>query len=268
MNADGDGATLVHVNTGTTARDLTIDLSKFGAIAPGATVTPDHHDRVAGRRPHRERARRGHTGACGRRRRRSASSPVPAKSVTTLVISGVSGVSDRCAGRPRRAPLPARSASQSDRAPGGRSLVGRDPHAARRRRMPPPRRPGRCTRSPARAPTVTASPCRPATDGSSESRAAGRPCRRPRSEAASTDPTLQWIATTSDGTDLLVPERRRRARARRQRAEHRRRRERGAVDLERRREPAVAARRHGDRAGARPSAPRPRPEWLPSFRRR
>ena len=92
LQADGDGATLVHVNTETTARDLTIDLSRFGQIAPGATVTPivttqsPVDDVTANALVEGEPAV---VDAASR----TAVVSVPAKSVTTLVIDGVSGVS-------------------------------------------------------------------------------------------------------------------------------------------------------------------------------
>ncbi|GAB2889808.1 glycoside hydrolase [Streptomyces mayteni] len=80
--ADGRGATVVHVNDGAEAREVTLDLSAFGRVARGATVTPvvtsadgalvEHEPiRVTGR---------------------SASYQVPADSVTTFVVDGVSGV--------------------------------------------------------------------------------------------------------------------------------------------------------------------------------
>ncbi|MFI1044659.1 glycoside hydrolase [Streptomyces griseoruber] len=78
----GRAATVVHVNGGTTARAVTLDLSRFGRVAPGATVTP-----VV-------------TSAEGALVRgtpvpvtgRSATLTVPARSVTTFLVSGVGGV--------------------------------------------------------------------------------------------------------------------------------------------------------------------------------
>ncbi|MEU1181146.1 glycoside hydrolase [Streptomyces sp. NPDC005820] len=78
----GRAATVVHVNGGTTARAVTLDLSRFAGVAPGATVTP-----VV-------------TSAEGALVRgtpvpvtgRSATLTVPAKSVTTFQVSGVGGV--------------------------------------------------------------------------------------------------------------------------------------------------------------------------------
>lgn len=91
LSSAGDAATIVHVNSGTNERALTVDLSKFGTIAPGATVTPivttespasdvTANGLVAGQPVSVDAATQ------------SAVVTVPAQSVTTLVISGVSGV--------------------------------------------------------------------------------------------------------------------------------------------------------------------------------
>ncbi|WP_254069305.1 glycoside hydrolase [Herbiconiux sp. VKM Ac-2851] len=40
LKADGSGVTLVHANPSTGDRAVTVDLSEFGTIAPGATLTP------------------------------------------------------------------------------------------------------------------------------------------------------------------------------------------------------------------------------------
>ncbi|MDQ0779502.1 O-glycosyl hydrolase [Streptomyces aurantiacus] len=78
----GDGATVVHVNSTTEARAVTVDLSKFGTVGRNATVTP-----VV-------------TSADGKLDRhraievsdREATFTVPAQSVTSFVVKGVSGV--------------------------------------------------------------------------------------------------------------------------------------------------------------------------------
>ncbi|MFJ8113557.1 RICIN domain-containing protein [Streptomyces sp. NPDC096132] len=78
----GRAATVVHVNGNASARAVTLDLSRFGRIAPGASVTP-----VV-------------TSADGALVRgtpvpvtgRSATLTVPAKSVTTFLVEGVGGV--------------------------------------------------------------------------------------------------------------------------------------------------------------------------------
>ena len=82
MKASGRAATAVHVNSGTSARSVTLDLSRFSKVGRHASVTP-----VV-------------TSADGALVRgtpvpvtdRSATLTVPAKSVTTFLIEGVSGV--------------------------------------------------------------------------------------------------------------------------------------------------------------------------------
>lgn len=78
----GRAATVVHVNGGTTARTVTLDLSRFGRIAPGATVTPVVTSADGA-------LVRGTPVPVGGR---SATLTVPAKSVTTFLVSGVGGV--------------------------------------------------------------------------------------------------------------------------------------------------------------------------------
>lgn len=90
--AGGDGVTLVHVNSDSTSRTVQLDLSGFAQIAPGATVTPvvttqspvddvTANALVSGDAVPVDAASK------------SATITVPAKSVTTLLVSGVSGVS-------------------------------------------------------------------------------------------------------------------------------------------------------------------------------
>ncbi|MGW7506931.1 glycoside hydrolase [Streptomyces massasporeus] len=82
VSRKGDAATVVHVNSTTEARDVTLDLSKFGRVSSRATVTPvvtsadgklDKHKpvRVTGKQ---------------------ATLTVPAQSVTSFLVKGVSGV--------------------------------------------------------------------------------------------------------------------------------------------------------------------------------
>ncbi|WP_082104311.1 discoidin domain-containing protein [Demequina soli] len=89
--ADGDGVTLVHVNDGTDAEDVTLDLSGFGAIAAGATVTPIVTTESTVADPTANALVEGAPVAVDAASR-SAVVHVPAKSVTTFVVSGVSGV--------------------------------------------------------------------------------------------------------------------------------------------------------------------------------
>ncbi|ANC32950.1 RICIN domain-containing protein [Isoptericola dokdonensis] len=88
VTADGTGATVVHVNAATTDRAVTLDLAGFADVAPGATVTPvvtstDGYlvegEPVA--------VTDGEDGP-------AATLVVPAESVTTFVVDGVSGVAD------------------------------------------------------------------------------------------------------------------------------------------------------------------------------
>ncbi|TDC41849.1 glycoside hydrolase [Micromonospora sp. KC213] len=75
-------ATVVHVNSGTQARNVRLDLSAFGTVAPDATVTPVVTSAAGALR----------TGTPVAVRDRAASLQVPAQSVTTFLVTGVSGV--------------------------------------------------------------------------------------------------------------------------------------------------------------------------------
>jgi O-glycosyl hydrolase len=82
VSKSGNGATVVHVNSTTSPRTVTIDLSKFGHIARGATVTPvvtSADGKLARQTP---------VAVTGRQ----ATFTVPAQSVTSFVVKGVSGV--------------------------------------------------------------------------------------------------------------------------------------------------------------------------------
>ncbi|MGW0611423.1 RICIN domain-containing protein [Streptomyces sp. NPDC002788] len=83
----GRGATVVHVNNGTAPRAVTLDLSRFRRVAPGATVTPvvTSADGALVR------------GTPVKVKQGSATVTVPAKSVTTLLVDGVSGTAEGAA---------------------------------------------------------------------------------------------------------------------------------------------------------------------------
>ncbi|MFC0496747.1 glycoside hydrolase [Streptomyces mutabilis] len=87
VNKSGTGATVVHVNDATSARTVTLDLSRFGHVTPRASVTPvvtsadgalveGDPVRVSGR---------------------SATLTVPAESVTTFRVAGVGGTAREAA---------------------------------------------------------------------------------------------------------------------------------------------------------------------------
>jgi hypothetical protein len=82
VTRDRKGASLVHVNRTTAPRTVTIDLSKFRDVSRGATVTPvvtSADGRLAEQAPIRVSDR-------------TATFTVPAQSVTSFEIEGVSGV--------------------------------------------------------------------------------------------------------------------------------------------------------------------------------
>ncbi|MFE3740419.1 RICIN domain-containing protein [Streptomyces sp. NPDC059134] len=82
VSASGRGATVVHVNDTTASRAVTVDLSGFGRISRDATVTPVVTDAGGALVKGAPVAVKG-----GR-----ATVAVPAQSVTSLLVKGVSGV--------------------------------------------------------------------------------------------------------------------------------------------------------------------------------
>ncbi|WP_230007682.1 glycoside hydrolase [Microbacterium sp. Bi128] len=92
VDADGDGATIVHVNSEATDRTVEIDLRDFGTVAPGATITPIVTTQSTAEEPSVNALREGEKVVVDAASR-TATLTVPAKSVTTFVIDGVSGVS-------------------------------------------------------------------------------------------------------------------------------------------------------------------------------
>ncbi|MFD5163037.1 glycoside hydrolase [Streptomyces hawaiiensis] len=82
VSRKGDAATVVHVNSATEAREVTLDLSKFGRVSSRATVTPvvtSADGKLEKQKPVRV------TG-------KQATLTVPAQSVTSFLVKGVSGV--------------------------------------------------------------------------------------------------------------------------------------------------------------------------------
>ncbi|MFH8468617.1 glycoside hydrolase [Streptomyces sp. NPDC017991] len=82
VSKKGDGATVVHVNSTTESRAVTVDLSKFGKVGRNATVTPVVTS--ADGKLERHRAVKVSD--------RRATFAVPAQSVTSFLVRGVSGV--------------------------------------------------------------------------------------------------------------------------------------------------------------------------------
>ncbi|WP_082483869.1 MULTISPECIES: discoidin domain-containing protein [unclassified Arthrobacter] len=91
LKADGKGATLVHFNDTATPEKVTLDLSRFGSIAPGATVTPVVTTKSPLEDIERNALVKGAPVAVDAAAK-SATLEVPAASVVTFVVDGVSGV--------------------------------------------------------------------------------------------------------------------------------------------------------------------------------
>lgn len=83
VKSNGRGATVVHVNNSTDTRNVTVDLSRFGTTKPWASVTPVVTSASGALVK----------GAPVKVTGRSATLTVPAKSVTTFLVDGVTGVS-------------------------------------------------------------------------------------------------------------------------------------------------------------------------------
>ncbi|MFJ8592327.1 glycoside hydrolase [Streptomyces sp. NPDC093598] len=82
VSRKGDAATVVHVNSATEVHEVTLDLSKFGRVSSRATVTPvvtSADGKLEKQQPVRV------TG-------KQATLTVPAQSVTSFLVKGVSGV--------------------------------------------------------------------------------------------------------------------------------------------------------------------------------
>ncbi|ROP56639.1 Ig-like protein group 4 [Rathayibacter sp. PhB185] len=94
VRGDGSGATVVHTNTAATAKTVVLDLSRFGSIAAGATVTPYVTTQAASAAAPTGNALVAKPAVAIDRESRTATVTVPAKSVTSFSIDGVSGVAD------------------------------------------------------------------------------------------------------------------------------------------------------------------------------
>ncbi len=92
IKGDGSGAVLVYTNTASSARTVDVDLSLFGTVGAGATVTPVTTTESPATAPTQNALVAGAPVAVDSASR-SATLTVPAKSVTTFVVSQVSGVS-------------------------------------------------------------------------------------------------------------------------------------------------------------------------------
>lgn len=96
LRADGSGATVVHINDTPAPERVTLDLSRFGSIAPGATVTPVVTTKSPLDDIERNALIKGAPVAVDTSAK-SATLEVPAASVVTFVVDGVSGVAEDAA---------------------------------------------------------------------------------------------------------------------------------------------------------------------------
>ncbi|MBF4461184.1 discoidin domain-containing protein [Rathayibacter sp. VKM Ac-2878] len=94
VRGDGTGATVVHTNNATTAQTITLDLSRFGTLASGAQVTPYVTTQASSADAPTGNALVKQAAVSIDRQSRTATVTVPAKSVTSFSIDGVSGVAD------------------------------------------------------------------------------------------------------------------------------------------------------------------------------
>ncbi|MGD8193508.1 Ig-like domain-containing protein [Herbiconiux sp. P18] len=93
LKGDGSGVTLVHSNPSTSEQTITVDLSKFGQIAAGATLTPIVTTESPADDVTKNALVEG-TAVAVDAAAKTATVTVPARSVSTFVVSGVSGVAD------------------------------------------------------------------------------------------------------------------------------------------------------------------------------
>ncbi len=93
LRGDGTGATLVHVNQSDEAQQVTLDLSLFGQVDAGATVTPVVTTAPTAEDLEANALVEGAPVAVDAASR-TATLEIPAKSVTTLLVDGVTGVAE------------------------------------------------------------------------------------------------------------------------------------------------------------------------------
>jgi len=96
VGADGTSLSVVHTNATTADRTVVLDLSRFGDVAQGATVTP-YVTTQAADVDDTSTALVAGTPVTVDRDARTATLTVPARSVTTFEVSGVSGVAPTAA---------------------------------------------------------------------------------------------------------------------------------------------------------------------------
>jgi hypothetical protein len=96
LRADGKGATLVHFNDTAAAETVTVNLANFGTISEGATVTPVVTTKSPLEDIERNALVKG-TPVAVDRAAKTATVQIPAASVVTFLVDGVSGVAEDAA---------------------------------------------------------------------------------------------------------------------------------------------------------------------------
>lgn len=94
VRSDESGASVVHINSAASERVVTLDLSNFGTIAEGASVTPFVTTQATSAADPTGNALVAGAAVAIDGSAKTATITVPAKSVTTFSIDGVSGVAD------------------------------------------------------------------------------------------------------------------------------------------------------------------------------
>ncbi|GAA3799559.1 hypothetical protein CSO01_15330 [Cellulomonas soli] len=96
VSADGTATTVVYTNTGSTDLSVTVDLSRYGQIAAGATATPYVTTQSPADAPGQNALVAG-TPVAVDAAARTVTLTLPARSVSSIVVDGVSGVADSAA---------------------------------------------------------------------------------------------------------------------------------------------------------------------------
>ncbi len=200
VDADGQGATIVHVNSEADAQTVQINLRDFGSVAPGATVTPIVTTQSTADQPALNALKQGEPVGVDPSSK-SATLTVPAKSVVTFLIDGVSGVSADAAAF-RDGQTVQLSGLQSGLLLDGSSTLAIRPEAT--------------TAEAAKAQTWTVRTVdgagtnrhrftlRSGTGAFLAVRDGGTALVSSDPATAANDPSLQWMASTTDGTNYSV----------------------------------------------------------------
>lgn len=206
VSADGTATTVVYTNTGSTDLAVTLDLSRYGQVDAGATATPYVTTQSPADAPGQNALVAG-TPVPVDAAARSVTLTLPARSVSSIVIDGVSGVADSAA------LLPDGGTVQLVGVQSGKALTATTSGVATTLTTPG-------TTAAAAAPQVwtvhavdAASSTRESTrrvvltDGTGRvlgATSAGTDLRTTSVDAAAGDPATRWILSTTDGSTFAL----------------------------------------------------------------